>query len=51
MFVCDRSIMKDHGGSAMDAAIAAALCSSVVNAHSTSIGGGAIITFYKRFDI
>ncbi|XP_060570735.1 glutathione hydrolase 1 proenzyme-like [Ruditapes philippinarum] len=42
------SIMRDHGGSAMDAAIAAALCSSVVNAHSCSIGGGAIITLYKR---
>jgi gamma-glutamyltranspeptidase len=39
----------DKGGKAMDAAIAAAICNGIYNAHSMGIGGGCIITVYSRY--
>ncbi|XP_055957942.1 glutathione hydrolase 1 proenzyme [Patella vulgata] len=37
-----------HNGTAVDGAIAALLCSGVVAAHSTGIGGGFFMTLYDR---
>ena len=35
-------------GTTMDAAIAAAICNGVMNAHSMGIGGGCVITVYSK---
>jgi gamma-glutamyltranspeptidase len=32
----------------MDAALAAAICNGVMNAHSMGIGGGCVITVYSK---
>ena len=36
------------GGKTMDAALAAAICNGVMNAHSMGIGGGTIMLIYSK---
>ncbi|CAF1048399.1 unnamed protein product [Adineta steineri] len=42
-----RGILEKNG-STMDAALAAAICNGVLNAHSMGIGGGCVITVYSK---
>ena len=43
-----RNILQ-HGGSAVDSAIASMLCLGVVHPHSTGIGGGGFMLVYHRY--
>ncbi|UJR26395.1 hypothetical protein I4U23_007727 [Adineta vaga] len=38
----------ERNGTSMDAALAAAICNGVLNAHSMGIGGGCVITVYSK---
>jgi len=38
----------EQNGTTMDAALAAAICNGVMNAHSMGIGGGCVITVYSK---
>jgi gamma-glutamyltranspeptidase/glutathione hydrolase/leukotriene-C4 hydrolase len=42
-----RQILEKNG-TTMDAALAAAICNGVMNAHSMGIGGGCIIVVYSK---
>jgi gamma-glutamyltranspeptidase / glutathione hydrolase / leukotriene-C4 hydrolase len=42
-----RDILMSNGTS-VDAAIAAAICNGVMNAHSMGIGGGCMMTIYSK---
>lgn len=46
--LCSSDILR-MGGSAVDAAIATLLAVGVVNAHSMGLGGGFLMTVYKRY--
>ena len=39
----------DKNGTTMDAALAAAICNGVMNAHSMGIGGGCTILIYSKY--
>jgi hypothetical protein len=40
----------EKDGKTMDAALAAAICNGVMNAHSMGIGGGCVITVYSKYE-
>jgi gamma-glutamyltranspeptidase/glutathione hydrolase/leukotriene-C4 hydrolase len=42
-----RQILEKNG-TTMDAALAAAICNGVMNAHSMGLGGGCVITVYSK---
>uniref|UniRef100_A0A915AFG4 Uncharacterized protein n=1 Tax=Parascaris univalens TaxID=6257 RepID=A0A915AFG4_PARUN len=53
--ICDNTICSEigrgvllRGGNAADAAVAAAICIGALNPYSSGLGGGFMMTFYKR---
>ena len=40
----------ENNGTTVDAALAAGICNSVMNAHSMGIGGGCVMVIYSKWD-
>ena len=48
-YLFSSDVIARHGGTAVDAAVAAMLCIGVVQLHSTGIGGGNFMNIYEAY--